>query len=146
MLSGVHLLGINGNSTERMELQGAVNVLRGVPGQKVTLTILRPATKEMKDYALERAEIKVQSVKGARLLDPDLAGAFKIGYVRLIQFNEPTANELEKALDDLQKQGMQALVLDLHNTPGSLLNSAVDDCAPILPPSTMVVSTHGRAA
>ena len=146
ILSGDQILRINGNSTEKMELQDAVNVLRGVPGQKVTLTILRPATKEVKDYALERAEIRVQSVKGAKLLDPELAGAFKIGYVRLIQFNEPTANELEKALDELQKQGMQALVLDLRNNPGGLLNSAVDVCAQFLPPSTMVVSTQGRAA
>ena len=69
ILSGDQILRINGNSTEKMELQDAVNVLRGVPGQKVTLTILRPATKEIKDYALERAEIKVQSVKGAKLLD-----------------------------------------------------------------------------
>ena len=146
ILSGDQILRINGNSTEKMELQDAVNVLRGVPGQKVTLTILRPVTKEIKDYALERAEIKVQSVKGAKLLDSDLSGNFKIGYVRLIQFNEPTANELEKALDELQKQGMQALVLDLRNNPGGLLNSAVDVCAQFLPPSTTVVSTQGRAA
>ena len=146
ILSGDQILRINGNSTEKMELQDAVNVLRGVPGQKVTLTILRPSTKEIKDYALDRAEIKVESVKGARLLDPDLTGSFKIGYVRLIQFNEPTAAELEKALDELQKQGMQALVLDLRNNPGGLLNSAVDVCAQFLSPSTMVVSTQGRAA
>ncbi len=146
ILSGDQILRINGNSTEKMELQDAVNVLRGVPGQKVTLTILRPATKEVKDYMLERAEIKVQSVKGAKLLDPELTGPFKIGYVRLIQFNEPTADELDKALDDLQKQGMQALVLDLRNNPGGLLNSAVDVCAQFVPPGTTVVSTQGRAA
>ncbi|MDQ6656417.1 MAG: S41 family peptidase [Verrucomicrobiota bacterium] len=146
ILSGDQILRINGNSTEKMELQDAVNVLRGVPGQKVTLTLIRPATKEVKDYALERAEIKVQSVKGARLLDPDLSGPFKIGYVRLIQFNEPTAAELEKALDELQKQGMQALVLDLRNNPGGLLNSAVDVCGQFLPPNTTVVSTQGRVA
>jgi len=146
ILSGDQILRINGNSTEKMELQDAVNVLRGVPGQKVTLTVLRPTTKEIKDYVLERAEIKVQSVKGARLLDPELSGPFKIGYVRLIQFNEPTAAELEKALDELQKQGMQALVLDLRNNPGGLLNSAVDVCAQFLPPNTTVVSTQGRVS
>ncbi len=75
---------------------------------------------------------------------PNSAGPFKIGYVRLIQFNEPTAAELEKALDELQKQGMQALVLDLRNNPGGLLNSAVDVCAQFLPPNTTVVSTQGR--
>ena len=144
ILSGDQIVRINGNSTDKMELQDAVNVLRGVPGQKVTLTIMRPSTKEIKDYALDRAEIKLQSVKGAKLLDPEFGGTFKIGYVRLIQFNEPTADELAKALDELQKQGMQALVLDLRNNPGGLLNSAVDVCAQFLPPNTTVVSTQGR--
>src|SRR2546428_11291471 len=146
ILSGDQILRINGISTERMDLQDAINVLRGPAGAKVTLTLLRPATKEIKDYSLERAEIKVQSVKGARLLDAELTGPFRIGYIRLIQFNEPTAEELAKALDELQKQGMQALLLDLRNNPGGLLNSAVDVCAQFLPPNTKVVSTQGRVA
>src|SRR6184192_3837215 len=146
ILSGDQILKINGASTERMDLQDVINHLRGAPGQKISLTLIRPSTKEVKDYALERAEIKVQSVKGARLLDPDLTGPFKIAYVRLIQFNEPTADELSRALDGLQKQGMEGLILDLRNNPGGLLNSAVDVCAQFLPPNTIVVSTQGRAA
>jgi carboxyl-terminal processing protease len=146
ILPGDQILRINGISTERMDLQDAINVLRGPAGRKVTLTLLRPSTKEIKDYPLERAEIKVQSVKRTRLLDADLTGPFKIGYIRLIQFNEPTAEDLAKALDDLQKQGMQALILDLRNNPGGLLNSAVDVCAQFLPPNTKVVSTQGRVA
>src|SRR6266702_1890454 len=146
ILSGDQILRINGASTERMDLQDAINVLRGPAGRKVTLTLLRPSTKEIKDYTLERAEIKVESVKGVRLLEAELTGPFKIGYIRLIQFNEPTAEELSKALDELQKQGMQALVLDLRNNPGGLLNSAVDVCAQFSPPTPRVVSTHGRAA
>jgi len=146
IISGDQILKINGVSTERMDLQDAVNILRGPPGGKVTLTLLRPSTKEIKDYTLERVEIKVQSVKGTRLLDPELTGPYKIGYIRLIQFNEPTADDLSKALDELQKQGMQALVLDLRNNPGGLLNSAVDVCAQFLPPNTKVVSTQGRVA
>src|SRR3989442_5299704 len=104
ILSGDQILKINGIATDKMELQDAINALRGTPGQKVTLTLLRPSTKEVKDYTLERVEIKVQSVKGARLLDAELSGPFKIGYIRLIQFNEPTADELSKALDQLHKQ------------------------------------------
>jgi carboxyl-terminal processing protease len=146
ILSGDQILRINSISTEKMDLQDAINVLRGPAGAKVTLTLLRPATKEIKDYMLQRAEIKIQSVKDAKLLDQELTGPFRIGYVRLIQFNEPTAEELSKALDDLQKQGMQALILDLRNNPGGLLNSAVDVCAQFLPPNTKVVSTQGRVA
>jgi carboxyl-terminal processing protease len=146
ILSGDQILRINGASTERMDLQDAINILRGPAGRRVTLTLLRPSTKEIKDYTLERAEIKVRSVKGARLLDAELTGPFRIGYIRLIQFNEPTADELSKALDELQKEGMQALILDLRNNPGGLLNSAVDVCAQFLPPNSKVVSTQGRVA
>src|SRR6266516_4245936 len=146
ILSGDQILKINGASTERMDLQDAINILRGPAGRRVTLTLLRPSTKEIKDYTLDRAEIKVRSVKGARLLDEELTGPFRIAYVRLIQFNEPTAEELSKALDELQKAGMQALILDLRNNPGGLLNSAVDVCAQFLPPKSKVVSTEGRLA
>src|SRR2546426_3798054 len=146
ILAGDQILKINGTPTEKLELQQAVNLLRGKPGQKASLTILRPSSKEVKDYVLERAEVKVQSVKNAHLVDKELTGGFKVGYVRVIQFNEPTAEELAKALDELQKQGMQALILDLRNNPGGLLNSAVDVCAQFLPPNTKVVSTQGRVA
>src|SRR5438045_4353885 len=129
-----------------MDLQDAINVLRGPAGAKISLTLLRPSSKEIKEYTLQRAEIKIQSVKGERLLPPELTGPFRIGYIRLIQFNEPTAEELSKAIDDLQKQGMQALILDLRNNPGGLLNSAVDVCGQFLPPNTKVVSTQGRVA
>src|ERR1700751_3455752 len=144
ILSGDQILRINGMSTERMDLQDAINVLRGPAGAKVSMTLLRPSTKEIKEYTLQRAEIKIQSVKGEKLLPPELTGPFRIGYIRLIQFNEPTAEELSKAIDDLQKQGRQALILDLRNNPGGLLNSAVDVCAQFLPPNTKVVSTQGR--
>src|ERR1043166_6607881 len=145
ILSGDQVLKVNGSSTERMELQDVVNALRGPVGRKVTLTLMRPSTKEIKKYTLERVEIKVASVKATHLLPSDLTGSFKIGYVRLIQFNEPTAEELCKALDALQKQGMQALILDLRNNPGGLLNSAVDVCGQFLPAKNEVVSTEGRA-
>src|SRR5213082_1874600 len=146
ILAGNQILKINGTPTEKLELQQAVNLLRGKPEQKATLTILRPSTKEVKDYVLERAEVKVQSVKNAHLIDGGLTGPFKVGYIRIVQFNEPTAEELAKALDDLQKRGMQALILDLRNNPGGLLNSAVDVCGQFLPPNTAVVSTQGRVA
>ncbi len=144
--AGDQILKINGTSTEKLGLQDAINVLRGEPGQKITLTILRPSNKEIKDYALERKEIKVASVKGGQLLDAELTGPFKVGYVRIVQFNEPTADEFAKTLDNLQKEGMQALVLDLRNNPGGLLNSAVEVLGQFLPPNTKVVSTQGRAS
>ena len=144
LMSGDQILKINGTTTEKMQLSDATTALKGKPGDGVTLQILRPASKEVRDFTMVRTEIKVDSVKEAHLIDPALTGSYKVGYVRIIQFNEPTADELSHALDDLQKQGMQALVLDLRNNPGGLLNSAVDVCGQFLPPNTMVVYTEGR--
>jgi carboxyl-terminal processing protease len=146
LLPGDQIVKINGASTEKMELSDAIQRLRGDPGEKVTLTIVRPATKEMKDYELERAVIKVASVKDGRVLPAEMTGDFKIGYVRITQFNEPTAADLGRKLDELEGQGMQALILDLRYNPGGLLSSAVDVCGQFLPPHTMVVSTEGRVA
>jgi carboxyl-terminal processing protease len=144
LLPGDKIVKINSESTEKMDLNDAVNRLRGEPGTKITLTIVRPGTKEIKDYALTRENIKVASVKDAKLLPAEQAGDFKIGYARITQFNSPTAEDLAKKLDELEKKGMQALVLDLRYNPGGLLNSAVDVAGQFLPPKTLVVSTEGR--
>jgi len=144
LLPGDQILKINGLSTEKFTLPEAVEKLRGEVGQKITLTISRPSTKEVKDYELTRAIIKVPSVKDARILPARRPGESKIGYVRITQFNEPTVTELGRALDKLEKQGMEGLVLDLRYNPGGLLGSAVDVCGKFLPPNTLVVSTEGR--
>ncbi len=144
LMPGDQILKINGQSTERYTLPGAVEKLRGAVGEKITLTVHRPATKEVKDYELTRVVIKVPSVKDAQILPTRGGGDARIGYVRITQFNEPTVSELAKALDKLEKQGMDGLVLDLRYNPGGLLGSAVDVCGQFLPPETVVVSTEGR--
>jgi carboxyl-terminal processing protease len=146
ILPGDQILRINGTTTEKMSLQDAIDLLRGDPGQKVTLTIFRPSNKETKDYVLQREIIKVASVKDAKILDQSITGNFKIGYLRITQFNEPTAQELDQKLNELQAKGMQALIVDLRYNPGGLLTSAVDVCGLFLPPKTMVVYTEGRDA
>jgi carboxyl-terminal processing protease len=144
ILPGDQIVKIDGQPTEKMELNDAINKLRGQPGEKVTLTVFRVATREYKDFTIVRENIKVASVKEARLLPPEQAGEFKIGYARITQFNVPTAEELGRKLDDLEKQGMQAFILDLRYNPGGLLNSAVDVAGQFLPPNQLVVSTEGR--
>jgi len=136
---------INGITTDRMTMADAVDMLRGEAGEKVTLTISRPATNELKEFTIARAVIKVPSVVDAMILPTEHTGGRKIGYLRLTQFNEPTAGELATALDSLEKQGMEALVMDLRFNPGGLLSSAVDVCAQFEPPNTKIVSTEGRS-
>lgn len=146
LLPGDQILRINGESTEKMELGSAIDRLRGQPGELITLTILRPSNQEIRDFQMARAVIKVQSVKDGKILEPQLTGEKKIGYVRITQFSEPTARELSAKLDALEKEGMEALVLDLRNNPGGLLESAVNVCGQFLPGGTMVVYTDGRVA
>jgi carboxyl-terminal processing protease len=70
----------------------------------------------------------------------------KIGYVRLTQFGERTAAEMDAALKTMQERGMQALVLDLRGNPGGLLDQAVEVCERFLPRGQLVVTTEGRSA
>lgn len=138
------IIKIDGQSTEKMSVADSVAKLRGKPGEKIVLTIARPATKEVKEFTIQRDVIHYDTVKDATVLDMELTGDFKIGYVRVLQFAEPTASELAEKLDKLESEGIEALILDLRNNPGGLLNSAVDVCGEFLPPNTMVVFTDGR--
>jgi carboxyl-terminal processing protease len=142
LLPGDQILKINGESTEKLNINSAIEKLRGKVGERVTLTINRPSTSQVKDFEIIRAIIKVPSVKDAQILT--LQGKARIGYVRITQFNEPTAMELANALNKLEKDGMEALVLDLRYNPGGLLGSAVDVCGEFLEPNTLIVSTEGR--
>src|SRR4029453_290330 len=144
LLPGDQLVKIDGQSTDKLSLNEAIDKLRGDPGQKVTLTIYRASTREYKDYELVREIVKVPSVKEARLLTKEQTGDIKIGYARITQFNFPTNDELSRKLDELEKQGMQGFILDLRYNPGGLLNSAVVAPEQFLEPGKLVASTEGR--
>jgi carboxyl-terminal processing protease len=138
ILSGDRIVAIDDESTEELSLHDAVRRMRGEPGTRVKIKILRPKPHEIKDIELVRAVIKVESVKGARMLEDG------IGYIRVVQFNEPTADALQQAIEKLQKQGLEALILDLRNNPGGLLSSAVEIAQKFLKHGDLVVSTKGR--
>ncbi len=144
LLSGDRIIRIDGRSTEKMNLQDAVKKLRGDPGTEVSITILRPSTGQVKEFNLKRAHIKVDTVK-----DIDGRREFplsdnKVGYVRLVQFGEQTSTDLEDALKKLEAKSMEALILDLRDNPGGLLDTAVKVCDKFLPKGQLVVTTEGR--
>jgi len=140
---GDQILRIDATPTDGLSLPEAIQLLRGDAGEKITLTMYRPRTGETKEYVLTREVIKVPSVKGAQIL-PTGEGRPRIGYIRITQFSEPTASEVEAALQRLKELGAQGLILDLRFNPGGLLNSAVDVAGLFLPEETEVVSTRGR--
>lgn len=146
ILAGDHILKVDGQLTEKLGVNDVATILRGDAGSAVKLVLYRPSSRETWELELNREAIKLASVWDAKLLegDKDGAGEPKIGYVRLSQFNTTTAIELSNALAELEKRGMQALVLDLRNNPGGLLESAIEVASQFLPPNSMVVSTEGR--
>jgi carboxyl-terminal processing protease len=135
---GDRILKIEGLSTKDMQLADAVKRMRGKPGSKITITIVREGWTEPKDFLITREQIRVQSVKSNQL-EPG------IEYIRLRQFQEQTANDLENSLEKYVKEGkIQGLVLDLRNNPGGLLTSAVEVTEKFLEPGKLVVYTEGR--
>src|SRR5437016_7590655 len=146
ILTGDRIIKIEGKSTEKLILPEAVKRLRGMPGTDVSLTVLRPSSGQVRDVKLTRAEIKVDMVKDLNGKREFELSEDKIGYVRLTQFGEQTSSELENALKKLDKQGMQALILDLRNNPGGLLDQAAKVCEKFLPKNQLIVSTEGRHA
>jgi carboxyl-terminal processing protease len=135
---------IDGKSTLHFDLEEAVKQLRGQPGTTVTLTVRRPSSGVTKDYKLERAIIKVDTVKDLNDKREFPLGDNGIGYVRLVQFGEKTSDDLDKALKKLTEEGMKALVLDLRDNPGGLLEQAGQVCERFLPRGQLIVSTVGR--
>ncbi len=119
-VSGDQILKINGATTEKMQLADAMSALKGKPGDTITLQILRPSSKEVRDFTLSRTEIKVESVKDAHLIDPALTGDYKVGYVRIIQFNEPTAEELgHKRLTNCRNRAWRRSCSTCATTPAA---------------------------
>ena len=144
ILTGDRIVKIDGKSTEKLGLNDAVKRLRGAPDTEVTLTTYRPSNGQFKDYTLTRAKIKVDTVKDVNGRREFPLGDDKVGYVRLVQFGEATAGDLEDAIRKLEAKGMESLILDLRDNPGGLLDQAVQVCEKFLPAGQLIVSTEGR--
>ena len=146
VLSGDQLVRINEVLTDSVGIAEAMQLLKGKTGDEVRLTVRRPGTKQFLEFKVKHETLAETSVHDPMLLSPKMAGDYKIGYARISQYNQPTARELSKALDELEKEGLQAFVLDLRNNPGGLVDSAVAVCGEFLPEGTVVVTTEGRVA
>lgn len=144
ILSGDRIIKIEGKTTEKMSLTDAVDVLRGEPGTQVTITILRPSSGETRDHTLTRGDIKVDTVRDIDGRREFPLGPDGIGYIRINQFGGQTRSELDAALARLEAAAMKALILDLRDNPGGLLDQAAAVCGRFVAPGTIVVTTEGR--
>lgn len=125
------IVSVDGESTDKWSLKKAVDRITGPEGSTVTLGIQREGVEEPLTFKLTRARIKIDSIRGWERtgadgwdywIDPEL----RIGYVRMTQFIPQTADDLDAAIAQMQKDGpINGLILDLRFNPGGLLRSAV---------------------
>lgn len=131
--AGDILLKIDGEDLSGQSLNEVVKKIRGQDGSQVTLTLKR-ASEEAKDITVTRSDIKLKSVYGR--MDGD-----GIGYIRVTNFNEDTDKDFGEKLQQLRDQGMKALVLDLRDNPGGLLESGVGVARYLVPKGPIVSVT-----
>lgn len=137
--AGDQITAVGGDSIKGLGLDEAANRLQGAEGTTVDLRVLRKDG-VTRPFRLARRHVEVESVTKTKLVDP----AGRIGYIQLTGFQKTSTEEIEEAVADLSRQGMQALVLDLRGNPGGLLNVAVE-IADRFVTQGVIVSTRGRA-
>lgn len=138
ILPGDKIIKIDDEPAKEFNLDDAVKKLRGVPGTKVKLTIMREGQDRLKEFELRRAIIRIRSVKDMAMLEDG------IGYIRIADFQQHTATDLEKAIKRLIKQNLKALILDLRNNPGGLLDTSISVSEKFLEKGEAIVSTKSR--
>jgi carboxyl-terminal processing protease len=136
--SGDRVVKIDGELTRDISLTDAVKKMRGKPNTQVSLTVLREGEDKLLEFNIVREIIKIEDIKDTQVLDEG------IGYIRLIEFRQDTPRDFKATLKQLKKQGMEALILDLRNNPGGLLDVAVKVAECFLEKGKLVVSTRGR--
>lgn len=144
ILPGDRIMKIDGQGTQKMSLGEAIRKLRGKPGAPVQLVVFRPSEDKFIDVPLVREMIQVPTVTDVSLLPATIAHGEKIGYLRITQFGEKTDKEFDAAMSRLEKDGATALILDLRDNPGGLVEEAVEVVSRFVPEKTMVVATEGR--
>lgn len=134
--TGDRIIEVDGQEVQGPSLNKAVDLMRGEPGTEVDVTIRREGERELIELTIVRDTIKIETVHH-EMLEED------IGYIRITNFNQQTARDFRGALDQLIDDNMQALVLDLRNNPGGLLNQTIEIADMVLD-EQVIVYTEDR--
>jgi carboxyl-terminal processing protease len=118
---GDQILAINGKSTLNMKVEEASNLIRGKVGTSLNLQLGR-AGRTPFEVKLTRATIEIPTVRHTLKRD----GGRRVGYIRLTEFNAHAAEQMERAIKDLDKQNVDSYVLDLRGNPGGLLQASIE--------------------
>lgn len=123
------ILKIDGKSISGLDLNEAVEKIRGEKGSKVKLEIKRPGAKSAFDKEITRDEIPLETVESSmKTIDGK-----KTGVIKLTSFAEDTAKDFNSALEKLENDGMQGLIIDVRGNPGGLLNAVEEILGNFIP-------------
>lgn len=136
--AGDVIIAVDGESTQGMGSEELISKVRGPRDTEVTLTIRREGVAELLDITITRSRVEIPSVTW-EMLPGD------VGLVKLNSFSLRAAEEMEAALEEVQAAGAQALIFDLRNNPGGVLDEAVAIASQFLPEGTTVLIEEDRA-
>jgi carboxyl-terminal processing protease len=122
---------VNGEEVTGMDLSEVVSKMKGKSGTKVKVSIVREDVNDPLEFTVTRKKIEVPTIEYKMLSN-------KIGYVSISEFDKITVAQFDAAVDDLEKQKMKALIVDVRNNPGGMLDSVVSILDRILPPKLLV--------
>lgn len=122
---------VNGTEVTGMDLTEVVGKMKGKEGSTVTVSFVREGESEPLELDIKRRKIEVPTIEYEMLEN-------KIGYISILEFDEVTAEQFRKAVDNLDKQGQVGLIVDVRDNPGGLLNIVVDMLDRMLPDGIIV--------
>lgn len=138
LMAGDRIIRIEDSSAVGLSDRQLQNRLKGPIGTKVNMTVRRPGIREPIDFEITRGRIPLYTVDGAYMIDD------KTGYIRVSRFAMTTYDEFLDALEELQAQGMQQLMLDLRFNPGGVMDAAVEMVDEMLSGGKTIVYTRSR--
>ena len=136
--SGDIILKVNGDDITGLPLEEAVTRITGKPGTSVTLTILSPKAGQSREISVVRAKITVRNVEWQRLPGCNVA------HMRIAGFSQGVAEEVRKALTEVENQGLTALILDLRDNPGGVFDEAIGVASQFLSGGNVVLEKNGN--
>src|SRR2546421_5247743 len=136
---GDRIVEVDGKDARDWTTPEVSKAVRGPEGEPVTIKVERAGSQAPLYFTIKRGFVPQPSIRNAYMIRPG------VGYVGLTGgFTQTTADELAEALDNLSKQGMQQLVLDIRNNPGGLLDQAIRVASHFIPRGKAVVSVRSR--